>query len=234
VAQVLASELADPEAIAALIRETEAELASLEAELADAEGRALAASTPEDEAEELGKLAAGLALKVKRRSLALDRLRSAHAKAVLAKAKEEAEERRRRVMEERDRVAQELASRYPEMAAQMAALLGKVMASEAQCKAVNVPGPEATVRNLGPGAIGHLARGVILPAWDLRQDGFWPPNRPRSQAPPLPAPVLERSAQLGDMARATQAANLAQEGRRRGQGEIPEDAQRVDPALTTH
>jgi hypothetical protein len=41
VAQVLASELADPEAIAALIRETEAELASLEAKQADAEPRVL-------------------------------------------------------------------------------------------------------------------------------------------------------------------------------------------------
>ena len=41
VAEVLASELADPEAIAALIRETEEELASLEAKLADAEAKVL-------------------------------------------------------------------------------------------------------------------------------------------------------------------------------------------------
>jgi hypothetical protein len=68
VAQVLASELADPEAIAALIRETEAELASLEAKQADAEARVLSPVTSDDEAEELSKSAAGLEAQVKRKA----------------------------------------------------------------------------------------------------------------------------------------------------------------------
>jgi hypothetical protein len=234
ITEVLSSELADPEAIAALVRQVEEELASLEAKLANFEGTVLSPATGDDEAEELSRKATTLRLMAKRKATALDGLRAAHARAVLAKAKAEAEERRRQVMAERDQVAKDLQDHYPALAAQMAALLGKVMASEARCKGVNLPGPEATVRNLGPGAIGHLARGVILPPWDPRQDGFWPPAPVRSSVQVLPRPVMERSAELGDMARGTMEENLRQEGRRRGQGPIPEDAQRVDPALTTH
>jgi hypothetical protein len=234
VAQVLSSELADPEAIAALIRETEAELASLEAKQADAEARVLSPVTSDEEAEELSKSAAVLRLQCQRKAVLLDKLRACHASAVLRCAKAEAEERRRQVMAERDQVAKDLQDHYPALASELAALLARVSDSEARCKGVNLPGPEATVRNLGPGAIGHLARGVILPAWDPRQDGSWPPNRPRSQAPPLPAPVMERSAELGQMARATMEENLRQEGRRRGMGEISLEAELVPPSKAAH
>jgi len=239
VAEVLSSPLGDPEAIAGVIRQAEEELAELEAKLADIEGKVLSPATSDDQAEDLSKRAASMRLMVKRKSLALDGLRSAHASAVLRKAKQEAEERRRQVMAERDAVAADLKARYPTMAAELAALLGKVSDSEARCRSLNMPGPEATVRSLGPNEIGRLTRGVILPAFDPQdlkhgRAAHWPPSRPRSTAPPLPAPALKRYAQLGDQARATQEANEAQRARVRGSGPISPEAELTPSFKVAH
>ena len=196
-------------------------------------------STSDDEAEDLSRQAAALRLQAKRKGMALDQLRSAHAKAVLRQAKAEAEERRRQVMAERDQVAKDLKDRYPTLAAELAALLARVMASEVACKAVNVPGPEATARGLGPQDVGRLTRTVILPAFDLQdhkmgRHASWPPSRPRSSGSLLPQAALERSAELGDMARATQEANLRQEARVRGVGPIPPEAELVPAVKPVH
>src|SRR4051812_31085002 len=97
IATILGSSLADPEAIKETITSAEADLQSLETQLAEAEGKALADTTAESEVEVLASTITTLTLRAKRRSLSLDKLRTAHTEAIKAKARAEREEKRRQV-----------------------------------------------------------------------------------------------------------------------------------------
>src|SRR3954469_21754197 len=149
IATILASELGDPDQIQFTIRQVEGDLATLEHRLAEAEGKALAAETPEQEVDDLVTAITSLTLKVKRRSSSLDKLCEALDQAVKARARAKREEHLRQVTAERDEVAALLKERYPELAGELASLLDKVASSELACRGLNIPGPESSAK-LGP------------------------------------------------------------------------------------
>jgi hypothetical protein len=206
--------------IASLISEIEADLVLTRAAGAEARTKARDPLTAEQEVTAARMQETDAAFREERLTVAVERLKQKHELAVTCEREQARKAEIAATEAERDQLVEELKEKYPRLAGELAALLGRIEANNERCRKHHLTLVEYRARGLGPSDVHFLTAAVRLPALEGRAhamgERFWPPA-PERIGNVLPDSIVEAMARAGEESRRTteagRALRAANEGR---------------------